>query len=255
MKNLLFILLAIFVFGCTAHKATWTPMQSKSLPGVLAVVEKRVNPYYWDELKLPSRPFEGYFERYRTKCTGVLVRPDAVITAEHCVDDLETYKVGIIYGCSDVYMDSNCKTSSVRLIVRNSSADIALLLLNNQLKGIKVVPISTSRPKEGQYLLIAGFGRKGMLVAEFAQVWTGSPLSYVTDYRFKTKPEKGDSGGPAYIINGNKLLVSGITSEFKKVHKASGKDYFSGFVHVDLSYHKKWIDQQYYRFNTVALRE
>jgi len=65
MKNLLSVLLALFVCSCTTYRATWTPMQSKNVPGAVAVVEKGFIPYSWDDIKLPSKPFNGVFERYK----------------------------------------------------------------------------------------------------------------------------------------------------------------------------------------------
>lgn len=250
MRNLLLLLILILAFGCTTYKTTWTHAQYKNVPGIVAVVKRfQIGPTI-NDFKYPVHIFDHKYERYRPKCTGTLVKPNAVLTAAHCIDDLKLSQIGIVYKCDIIYDDSSCSTTTVTAVARKDIEDIGLLILSDNLNtnGIHIVPISSSRPEKGQYLLLSGFGTNGILQAGMAQVWSVFPYSYDLDIRNMTRPEPGDSGGPAYIIQGNKLLLSGVTSRFTVL-----KDkvvFFQGIKYKDASIHKKWIDEQYKKLTT-----
>jgi MYXO-CTERM domain-containing protein len=154
-------------------------------------------------------------------CSGTLVSPRVVVTAAHCVDDMDFERVRIHVG-GRVGLGASIPVTygKVHEQYDGASDDLAMLLLESPAPA-RSWPLSTT-PFDDSFLglpvRIAGFGRTsedggadGQRREGMATISTYDPL----DFRFAKDPSMtcfGDSGGPGFMtIDGTEYLV-GVTS-------------------------------------------
>jgi V8-like Glu-specific endopeptidase len=228
IKDIVATLSFLFLIGCSPQQQTWDTIHSTGvkLPGVVALVH--VSP-------------SG---KYGAKCTGVLVKPNAVITAAHCIDEPKL-DIDVIYRCTDIHDDA-CQRARVVGKKRIDVYDIGLVVLKKNIgHGVGVVELAKGLPRLDEYVTAAGFGLSGHLRYGTVPIWTRGKHSYVTDCTNDTgfRPEPGDSGGPSYISQETEPLLSGIATEMFIVSYKS--IFFVGTVYEDVSMHRQWIDDTY----------
>jgi len=234
-KWIYYVIAAIILISCAYYQTNWQPIRPRNLPGAVAVVTTK------------------YHKPYTPKCSGALIKPNAVLTAAHCIDEMGLKDIGVIYNCDYIYDYPNCIGSKAIGMAKTDWADLAIIVLEDDLSdSVQVVNISTTSPKEGQHIIIAGFGTDGRLAYGTAPVRALGVNIFATDYIMKIRPEPGDSGGPAYRIIDDKVELIGITSRYVEL-KEDGKSELTFIVHIDVSKHIEWIEEKYEFLNTLYI--
>lgn len=147
-------------------------------------------------------------------CTATLVGKRAVLTAAHCVRNggSATFRVGK-------------KTYRSSKVVAHNSGDIAFVALQSDVSDITPSPLNTTQPKVGQRITLVGYGSTSENGGGFGTKRKGTNvISRVTSTMFffagsgngRSSNCYGDSGGPAFISNGGKEVVAGVTSGGEK---------------------------------------
>ncbi|MEL6344899.1 MAG: trypsin-like serine protease [Myxococcota bacterium] len=198
---------------------------------------------------------------YSSFCSGTLATPDGVITAAHCADaavDLfnEGYEIyfctgSTIYGglfeCalgSEVYNHPNYDAQTLQ-------ADIAVLLLAEELTASGTYPLNTDEPDTFTDLTVtyvgwgsdSGYGNSdGVGVKRTVDIDIfDADSNFVYTYGEDRNVCSGDSGGAALMWDGGRLELVGVNSF---VYAASGdgctgEQAIAGAVRVDAYY--DWI--------------
>jgi hypothetical protein len=165
-------------------------------------------------------------------CTSVLIRPDVLLTAAHCVEDSDSRIARRI----QLAMPSAPKVSKIRVHPQYENKrkfDVALITLEQPIPGKPIVPLAKTLPQKGDSVRLVGFGDNHH--APSAEESSGSGVkrtgySSVTliDEHFiysrgirESKPAHsphptgidsaaahGDSGGPLLNIKGELLGIA-----------------------------------------------
>lgn len=228
------------------------------------------------EVEPHSRPYMAYLivktgSRTST-CGGFLIRPDAVLSAAHCVDKTGTVSITVILGAHNI-SDREPSQQKVRaghwVIHPNYSAglknDIVLLKLTPKAtitKDVQVIsfPRRNEHVRAGAECEVSGWGwtsrtgcktdvmrevelqvqDKAKCQQEFSSYECQSMIC-VGDEHDEKAPYRGDSGGP--LVCNQK--AHGIVSHGRKHHLFPE-------VFTRISYFEPWIREQLRRF---ALQE
>lgn len=181
----------------------------------------------------------------KSRCSGVVLAPDVVLTAAHCVRRGERLRVGGNVGENQTLPPS--LLSTVAGIVQHplyvprdsGSPDLAILKLATPLPGRFVPAVLNPRaPGVGDDLIVAGWGTAGdaaantvlrMVLQRVAQSFKGWViLGSVGEDAANAGP--GDSGGPVFAYRGMHSLVGLMVAISGKQTKA-----------VALAAHSEWI--------------
>jgi hypothetical protein len=170
-------------------------------------------------------------------CTGILIRPDVVLTAAHCVVDSAAYKV--------VGVDRKFRARAVGVVAglvhptfvqgttprTQPGVDLALLNLQQPL-GPAFRPVDLARVSRigtGEYVTLAGFGVTGERAKRTARVLRETQLVALGPVRVRNQvfvvadPDRlaesagagacrGDSGGPLLVQTASGPQLVGIVS-------------------------------------------
>ena len=180
----------------------------------------------------------NYLGRARSFCTGTLISENLVLTATHCLQNMDTKEFRIFFGETLPQSFDDVNMRNVKAAVTHPDYKFELDPIENVFTGFNDIGLvmlegeapSFAKPVAilndtvltiGQKLLLAGYG----LVNEVsvpAQKATGLNFVHVTIAKLfsniiVTEQSNaqgacvGDSGGPAYLETENGLIVLGIT--------------------------------------------
>lgn len=171
-------------------------------------------------------------------CTGTLISKDLVLTATHCLFDLDADEIQVFFGSKLPTRMTDANLRKVHSFKRNPEyldiyddednymtgfGDVALVRLSSPApEGFSPVPVLSRRAvlPGGQSMLLAGFGlvdddkaivAEGLNSVRISLVGHSSYEILVTDQRAGRGACAGDSGGPAYLETAQGLFVYGIT--------------------------------------------
>lgn len=177
--------------------------------------------------------YNGLYEPF---CTGTLISKNLIMTASHCVADLNSKdEVKVFFGGSSLKKINGKSLYKVEDFITHPDYlnkwqadqhlfnDIALVkLAQDAPEGFTPVEILDKSYKltQGQEILLAGYG-----VIDDEQMSAAVSLNFVhvpfvslhkeslliTDQRNSKGACAGDSGGPAYLESNGKLMVFGVT--------------------------------------------
>ncbi|HZS63567.1 MAG TPA: trypsin-like serine protease [Xanthobacteraceae bacterium] len=191
-------------------------------------------------------------------CTGVVLVPDLVLTAGHCIDPALPYRLYELDAARQPRFREIAKIavhpqfSRATFDANRATADVALLKLAAPLpESYAPAALAPKRPRValGEHFLVAGYGvtkprdngtaavlRRADLVA------TGQPgnlqLRLVDPATQGEKPGlgacTGDSGGPAYELTNGKSLLYGVISWTTAPRLESGCGGLTGVTPLEL---------------------
>ncbi|TFJ95152.1 adenine phosphoribosyltransferase [Platysternon megacephalum] len=175
-------------------------------------------------------------------CTGSIIAPTWVLTANHCVHPDTVTKHQIRYGTL-----AHAKGTIVNIAQthRNIGADLALLRLATPITDTAPVRLAHHDPNTGDDLTLWGWGKttpdgpaSDVLKYAFATVQGLRPgddnNATVIELTGKTgTPWKGDSGGPAFALVDGAPVQVGVCSTGRYQHKTS--------TYVSITAYRAWI--------------
>lgn len=194
-------------------------------------------------------------------CTGSLIGPKLVVTASHCLVDYDD-ELTVAFGT--VAKSGSIKPENLRVASKffvhedyntdamdeedptNAPNDIALVHLKEAapagFKPVNVLKDSDS-VAEGETLTLAGFGLTHHMFGTSGTLRKVNTkikklLTNVKELEFGEKANMsacmGDSGGPAFVVRNNKLVLIGVTSRGSSRCDSTG-------IYTDVRYFGSWI--------------
>ncbi|XP_056368159.1 cathepsin G-like isoform X3 [Oenanthe melanoleuca] len=229
------------------------------------------------EAEAHSRPYMAFLKikasNKTSRCGGFLIRPDAVLSAAHCVDKEGIVNITVILGAHNIRVQeqSQQRIPAARWVIHPKYSpvgcinDIVLLKLKtkakiNEFVQLISIPMRNERVAAGTKCRVAGWGRTSwtgrgsdVMMEVQLKVQNDEPckqlfrnykrlsMMCVGDQNSEKSTYKGDSGGP--LVCNQKAY--GIVSRGYR-----GKLFPEVFTRV--SYFEPWIDEQLRKF---ALQE
>ena len=200
-----------------------------------------LSPYITDGQLDPGHPSVGEVGwDSGPACTGTLVGRRTVVTAAHCIKNRPMiFRLpGRTYHAAQARKHPGYDSNSL-------ANDIAVLVLTQDVQGVKPTPVATVAPTMGQKLILVGFGRTSGSSSDYGQKRIGtnkvSKLTSTTFYYHGTGGGisgtcHGDSGGPAFTMHAGQEILAGVTSW--------GDQYCQQFgVDTRVDSYRQWIVQ------------
>jgi V8-like Glu-specific endopeptidase len=163
-------------------------------------------------------------------CSGALVGKYAILTAAHCVAQVQTTSDFAVYVGRDWYQVESAwyhsKFDPNQTVNRAAKYDLGMLILNRPVTSIKPLSIlSGRRVKRGAQLLIAGYGTNELSndpmrsMFDNFKIGVASVVKADGHHLFSTYRSNGastcagDSGGPASVAYGRtSIALAGVVS-------------------------------------------
>ncbi|XP_064589855.1 mast cell protease 1A-like [Zonotrichia leucophrys gambelii] len=230
------------------------------------------------EVKDHSRPYMAFLEiKSGSKpswCGGFLIRPDAVLSAAHCMDIEEIESVTVILGAHNI-SDEECSQQKISVAgwvihpkysCKDGKNDIVLLKLNEKAtitKNVRCISIAENHEcvKAGDLCTVSGWGRTSTegdmsdvlmevdmevqneeICEQLSSKYQRQSMICVGDEDNKKATAPGDSGGP--LVCNEK--AHGILS-----HGCGGR--LSPDVFTRISHFEPWIRKKLKSFSRKAI--
>ncbi len=211
----------------------------------------------------------GFLRRWY--CTGTLIHPRAVITAEHCISSISAGSLSpnaVAIGV-DRQTELNSKSTaiiSISKIIRHPTEDLALLILRRAATVPPVPRANAQQTANATRVTLVGFGSNSAtgtmgfgtkrevtvdmqvvrksnsedLADAEATLGFNSFTEFVAGRKGSGRDScKGDSGGPAYILIDGQRHLAGATSRATDEAMDNCGD---GGIYPRVDRQQKWID-------------
>lgn len=180
-------------------------------------------------------------------CSGTLVAEDIVVSAGHC------FRNGARAAAGSIEFGSEPGSAGERRVVgvkvhpgfEDGGNDIALLRFSGGLpRGFAPAPLSSSPPRAGQGVIVAGYGatRSGgggpPLLRKLRRSVESTKGSEMRLHGSNGSACNGDSGGPGYLESGGRLILAGVVSR-----SGSGRNCAGAEIHTRVDAHRAWIER------------
>ncbi len=213
-------------------------------------------------------------------CTGTLIGNDMILTAAHCVDSgiesTRAERLFVIFGndpmCTLTKREASNARMASKVIIhpewasgKAGGVDLALIKLSTPAPDNAVrLAVTTDLPSlsDDRVVYGAGYGRTTDYSdaegeAPFLRIAKIKPQNKSPNLGIMNNPSsrklifdqsggealcKGDSGGPAIILDGGQLKVMGVASYVYDPNKSTCK---SLVVHTSVSYYRDWLSETY----------
>lgn len=195
-------------------------------------------------------------------CTGSLISPTHVVTASHCLDDLPWSKFYVAFGTKATRATlTGASSRAVKYETMNEHYDRDAMDMDEATRppnDIGFIQLASAAPagyapvamlaagdalQAGEQLTLAGFGvtrydaqTSGILYKVTTKLTKVDDVAH--EIHFGGRPGHsacmGDSGGPAFVTRGGKLVLVGITSRGSSICDEEG-------IYTDVRYFRSWI--------------
>lgn len=224
------ITVALLALSACGQESPRLILESEALP--LSIVGGQIVAPHAD-ISLSVAAIVGHSQGGRYLCTGVLIGEHQILTAAHCGVNLQTAEIIFSTDLSTAGPELRRSVEKVELHSQYLKAkgqqsrnlgDIAIFSFSGSAPlGYQPVTIGDSRSlRDGQVVILAGYGlTDGMRQTEsknLRSVETPVQQARYSGSEFTVRggdnkgPCYGDSGGPAFLRSGHRLLLVGITS-------------------------------------------
>lgn len=248
--KIVYFIISIFVFSfltaCQVSKNTTTSQIQAQLNSSMSPTI--INGREVSKTEIFAKHVVGIFKKGETKCTGVLVSKNAVLTAAHCLPDIS--KASISFGLNkknlqllpiNGHLQHPQYDESIVGIVEDPANDVMVVTFRGDLPaGYDPAEISDQDlVQKGSVVLIAGYGRDEDDQYDYLNATEVNVVEAVS-FEFRTEEKKsgscdGDSGGPVFMKNSeNKYLLVGSVSR-------GDPSCFQYGIYENMSYYKNWI--------------
>lgn len=195
----------------------------------------------------------AYIEAKEGSCSGTLVGANLVLTAGHCVVDSDNPSDYAVFVGDEVHsVDSVWQHESYDPSASDEVAapyDLGMLVLSKSVTTYAPIPVLTGhRLHKGEQYYLAGYGTnedtwdtsrsftQNFKIGATKVEYRTSSLLWGTHTPFGSSICAGDSGGPAYLLNGDLVALVGVASIGLNTESANECILVEDgeFAHVDL---------------------